>query len=420
MEKKPPPPQHVQLSQQRTRWLLPLLASLFLSSLLISASTFSSPSSSSSVAPISSSYGGGGGGDRGGHSPLFVEDELRASPRRAPPGSEIPRIAYLISGSAGDGESLRRVLRALYHPLNTYAVHLDLEASAAERMELAAAVRDDPVYARFGNVRVIVKANLVTYRGPTMVANTLHAAAVLLREGGDWDWFVNLSASDYPLVTQDDLLYALSGYPRHLNFIEHTSDIGWKEFHRAKPIIIDPGLHSSQKSDVFWITERRTLPSAFKLFTGSAWMMLSREFMEFCLGGGTTSPDAAHVLRQLPLLPGGLLPHGYLQRGRLPQHDGQPRPPLHLLGQPPRQHPHFLELADLSRMVASNAPFARKFPRDAPVLDKIDADLLRRRRPGASPTAAGGPPATAPAPTCHSFLRRRGLPTSAPAPAPGE
>jgi hypothetical protein len=36
-----------------------------------------------------------------------------------------------------------------------------------------------------------------------MVANTLHAAAILLREGGDWDWFINLSASDYPLVTQD-------------------------------------------------------------------------------------------------------------------------------------------------------------------------------------------------------------------------
>jgi hypothetical protein len=36
-----------------------------------------------------------------------------------------------------------------------------------------------------------------------MVANTLHAAAILLREGADWDWFINLSSSDYPLVTQD-------------------------------------------------------------------------------------------------------------------------------------------------------------------------------------------------------------------------
>uniref|UniRef100_A0A453GE21 Uncharacterized protein n=1 Tax=Aegilops tauschii subsp. strangulata TaxID=200361 RepID=A0A453GE21_AEGTS len=31
------------------------------------------------------------------------------------------------------------------------------------------------------------------YRGPTMVANTLHASAMLLRRSRDWDWFINLS-----------------------------------------------------------------------------------------------------------------------------------------------------------------------------------------------------------------------------------
>ncbi|BAT15047.1 Os11g0646154 [Oryza sativa Japonica Group] len=29
-------------------------------------------------------------------------------------------------------------------------------------------------------------------------------AAMLLRIAADWDWFVTLSSSDYPLVTQDD------------------------------------------------------------------------------------------------------------------------------------------------------------------------------------------------------------------------
>jgi beta-glucuronosyltransferase len=126
---------------------------------------------------------------------------MRAEER--PARGAMPRIAYLISGSTGDGATLRRTLRALYHPANTYVVHLDLEAPTAERAELAAVVRADPVYARFRNVKVVTRANLVTYRGPTMVANTLHAAAILLREGGDWDWFINLSASEYPLVTQD-------------------------------------------------------------------------------------------------------------------------------------------------------------------------------------------------------------------------
>lgn len=84
-----------------------------------------------------------------------------------------------------------------------YVVHLDLEASPQERADLVNFVEGHQIFQRFGNVKVIKKANLITYRGPTMVANTLHAAAILLREGGDWDWFINLSASDYPLVTQD-------------------------------------------------------------------------------------------------------------------------------------------------------------------------------------------------------------------------
>ncbi|KAK9098753.1 hypothetical protein Syun_025798 [Stephania yunnanensis] len=242
-----------QLHQKKKKWFLLLITSLFFLSLLIILSIFVSHDLSSK--PTES------------QKPIFVESKLRV---HTVPSTEhrVPRLAYLISGSIGDGESLKRTLKALYHPLNQYVVHLDLEASAAERMDLLRFVEGNAVFREIGNVRVVVRSNLVTYRGPTMVSNTLHAAAILLKEGGDWDWFINLSASDYPLVTQDDLLHTLSSVPRHLNFIEHTSDIGWKEFQRAKPVIIDPGLYSLQKSDVFWISEKRSVPSAFKLFTG--------------------------------------------------------------------------------------------------------------------------------------------------------
>lgn len=212
-----------------------------------------------------------------------------------------------------------------------------------------------------------------------MVANTLHAAAVLLREGGDWDWFINLSASDYPLVTQDDLLDAFSYLPRDLNFIDHTSDIGWKEFQRAKPIIIDPGLYMSKKADVFWVTQKRSVPSAFKLFTGSAWMALSRSFIDYCIWGWDNLPRTV-LMYYANFLSS---PEGYFHtvicnaqefRNTTVNSD------LHFISwdNPPKQHPHYLNLADMQRMVDSNAPFARKFPREDPVLDKIDSELLSR------------------------------------------
>ena len=39
-------------------------------------------------------------------------------------------------------------------------------------------------------------------------------------------------------------------------------------YQRAKPIIIDPGLYSLNKSDVFWVSEKRSVPTAYRLFTG--------------------------------------------------------------------------------------------------------------------------------------------------------
>ncbi|KAK9682448.1 hypothetical protein RND81_10G074200 [Saponaria officinalis] len=208
---------------ERRKWIFPFaiisIFSLFFLFLTTLTTQYSTPSIFSFVRST---------GSLTKSSSIFVESKLHPLPV-SPPLPPPPRFAYLISGSSGDGERLKRTLLALYHPLNQYVVHLDLESSVEERVELETFVDGYEIFMEFKNVRMIKKANLVTYRGPTMVANTLHAAAVLLKDGGVWDWFINLSASDYPLVTQDDLLHTFSYLPRDLNFIDHTSNIGWKE-----------------------------------------------------------------------------------------------------------------------------------------------------------------------------------------------
>lgn len=134
----------------------------------------------------------------------FVESDFRHSFKsKADVSPELPRLAYLISGTKGDSHRMMRTLQAVYHPRNQYVLHLDLEAPPRERMELAMSVKSDPTFREMENVRVMSQSNLVTYKGPTMIACTLQAVAILLRESLHWDWFLNLSASDYPLVTQD-------------------------------------------------------------------------------------------------------------------------------------------------------------------------------------------------------------------------
>ncbi|KAJ0045883.1 hypothetical protein Pint_04573 [Pistacia integerrima] len=319
--------------------------------------------------------------------PTYAEMKVKQAPP-PPSGPTIPRFAYLVSGSKGDLEKLWRTLQALYHPRNQYVVHLDLEASIEERLELASRVEKDPMFSKVGNVHMNIKANMVTYRGPTMVANTLHACAILLKKSKDWDWFINLSASDYPLVTQDDLLFTFSTLNRKLNFIEHTSRLGWKEDKRAMPLMIDPGLYMSTKSDIFWVTPRRTLPTAFKLFTGSAWMVLSRSFIEYCIWGWDNLP------RTLLMYYTNFVssPESYFHTVicNVPEFaDTVVNHDLHYISwdNPPRQHPHVLSLNDTDKMIASNAAFARKFKQGTRVLYKIDKELLGRKNGTFTPGA---------------------------------
>jgi hypothetical protein len=182
------------LSLVNSRWVLSAAVTVF----LFLGATLLAVSSSLSLHPISASF-------------FTFVSATRASfavvPPAPPPGADVPRLAYLISGSKGDLDRLWRVLHALYHPRNLYVLHLDLESRLEDRLELAARVGNSTVFQRVGNVEVIRRANMVTYRGPTMVANTLHACAILLRRSRDWDWFINLSASDYPLMTQDGTYY---------------------------------------------------------------------------------------------------------------------------------------------------------------------------------------------------------------------
>ncbi|KAF2530873.1 hypothetical protein F2Q70_00033179 [Brassica cretica] len=141
--------------------------------------------------------------------------------------SEVPRFAYLISGTKGDSHMMIRTLQAVYRDVKWAGwAGLDLEAPPKERLELAMSVKSDPTFREVANVRVMSQSNLVAYKGPTMIACTLQVVAVLLKESLDWDWFINLSASDYPRVTEDDLLYVFSNLSPNVNVIEHMKLTG--------------------------------------------------------------------------------------------------------------------------------------------------------------------------------------------------
>lgn len=108
-------------------------------------------------------------------------------------------------------------------------------------------------------------------------------------------------------------------------------------------------------------------------------MALSRPFVEYCIWGWDNLPRTVLMYYSNFISS----PEGYFHtvvcnaeefKNTTVNHD------LHYISwdNPPKQHPHYLTAEDLDRMVASDAPFARKFHEDDPVLDRIDEEILGR------------------------------------------
>lgn len=130
-------------------------------------------------------------------------------PRRIPSkGPNAPPIlAYWILGSRGENRRILRLLKAIYHPRNHYLLQLDSSASHHQRLELSNWAQSEAVFQEFGNVDVVGKSYAVNPMAASGLAAMLHAAALLLMIRGDWDWFIPLSTSDYPILPQDGMIF---------------------------------------------------------------------------------------------------------------------------------------------------------------------------------------------------------------------
>ncbi|XP_009356160.2 beta-glucuronosyltransferase GlcAT14A-like [Pyrus x bretschneideri] len=341
------------------KWLLTLFSATFISLLLLllsSISAFSSPKPFPSIVQHGSRYP--------------------------------PAFAYYIWGGRGDRARIFRLLLAVYHPRNRYLLHLSADESEDERRRLATAINAVPAIQAFGNVDVVGKPDRITYMGSSNIATTLRAAAIFLKVDSGWDWFVTLSAMDYPLITQDDLSHVFSSVRRDLNFVDHTSDLGWKELYRVQPIVVDPGIYLARRSQIFHATEKRKTPDAFKVFTGSPWVILSRSFLEFCINGWDNLPRTLLMYFTNVMLSQEGYFHSVICNSPEFKNTTVNSDLRYMIWDtPPKMEPLFLNTLDFDQMARSGAAFARQFKKDDRVLDMVDKKILKRGRNQAAPGA---------------------------------
>lgn len=205
-------------------------------------------------------------------------------------------LAIFIQASNFTLLHLPRLLTTLYHPSNHYLLHLDAKIPLSDRHF---AIRQ-LTHAR-PNVHIL-PSEPITYAGVTMLVNTINAIETLLSH--PWDFFINLSAADYPLVSpvlMRQVLAPLAISSPPPNFLQpqiSTHPIFWFRHRRLELVYIDPALwmdshvplqdHALYASNVTHPLPPQRFPPLMKT---EAWTILHRTFATYAV----RSPQARRL-----------------------------------------------------------------------------------------------------------------------------
>ena len=192
---------------------------------------------------------------------------------------ETTRLAYAIFCSAGQTTSGVQLLSSIYHTQNVYVLHLDAKASDVEKRVLDEVVRPQLPH----NVK-LMDSSSITWGGISIVLGTVRAIAVLLEHyGSTWDYFINLSASDMPLMPQAHIMHMLARMP-FSNFMSGTKfdeETAKRQYNRRNGLVVDPSLAVGRQAKRFQsLSDRRSAPTEFMPYKGGGWFIIHRSFAE--------------------------------------------------------------------------------------------------------------------------------------------
>ncbi|NP_001008667.1 xylosyltransferase 2 [Bos taurus] len=199
-------------------------------------------------------------------SPGIPWDEVRAQqPADGPP----VRIAYMLVVHGRAIRQLKRLLKAVYHKQHFFYVHVDERSNYLHRevVELAR---------QYDNVRVTPWRMVTIWGGASLLRMYLRSMQDLLEvPGWAWDFFINLSATDYPTRTNEELVAFLSKN-RDKNFLKSH---GRDNSRFIKKQGLDRLFHECDSH--MWRLGERQIPAGIVVDGGSDWFVLTRSFVEY-------------------------------------------------------------------------------------------------------------------------------------------
>uniref|UniRef100_A0A7N9AMY4 Xylosyltransferase 1 n=1 Tax=Mastacembelus armatus TaxID=205130 RepID=A0A7N9AMY4_9TELE len=182
------------------------------------------------------------------------------------------RIAFVLVVHGRASRQFHRLFKAIYHTSHYYYIHVDLRSNYLHREVLSLA-------SQYPNVRVSQWRMATIWGGASLLTMYLRSMEDLLKmTDWSWDFFINLSAADYPIRTNDHLVAFLSKY-RNMNFIKsHGRDNA--RFIRKQGL--DRLFYECDTH--MWRLGDRKIPEGIAVDGGSDWFLLNRSFVDYVVG----------------------------------------------------------------------------------------------------------------------------------------
>ena len=275
------------------------------------------------------------------------------------------RLAYVVTAYK-QPEQFKRLLDAVWHPDDVFAVHVDAKAPEAVRKAFEAAAQGR------ANVRFIDPIR-VAWGGFGLCEAEWRGISSLVATGGSWDFLMNITAQDFPLKRRDEILAELGRRPG-ANFMD------------VKRLDTLPGHYTRRGQWLCWEVRDKVRrlpipnlpPRGFRNdYYGIGFHVLSRAFCDWLTETPLMAECRSFFRRTWH-------PHEHWLQAMImasPFRDtvvADNKRHIRWIGD--TGHPRVLTLADLPELEASKAFFGRKFDLavDADVMTALERRLRLR------------------------------------------
>ncbi|XP_068605484.1 LOW QUALITY PROTEIN: xylosyltransferase 1-like [Brachionichthys hirsutus] len=310
------------------------------------------------------------------------EDPPPAAARPAP-----VRIAFVLVVHGRASRQFQRLFKAVYHVSHYYYIHVDRRSNYLHREVLS-------LVGHYPNIRVTPWRMSTIWGGASLLTMYLRSMEDLLKMSDwSWDFFINLSAADYPIRTNEQLVSFLSKY-RSMNFIKsHGRDHA--RFIRKQGL--DRLFYECDTH--MWRLGDRKIPEGIAVDGGSDWFLLNRAFVDYVVHSRDELVSSMKRFYSFTLLPAESFFHTVLENSV--HCETMVDNNLRLTNWNRRlgcrcQYKHVVDWcgcspndfrpADLPRLQQASRPtfFARKFEASVSqeIINQLDADLFGAFPPG--------------------------------------